>query len=60
MLKLCMKYQVPVIFGSDAHVAEDIGNFSRIEELVKEIDFPKELVVNRDYEVLKEFLGKKK
>lgn len=60
MLNLCKKYNVPVIFGSDAHVAEDIGNFTMIESLVSELDFPEELIANRSYDVLKEYLGKKK
>lgn len=56
MLQLCKQYGVSVVLGSDAHVAEDIGNFGMIESLLLEVDFPKELIVNRDFEALKEFL----
>ena len=59
MLKLCMEYEVPVIFGSDAHTANDIGNFDMIKPLVEELGFPKELIANRSFEVLREFLEKK-
>lgn len=58
MLKLCMEYEVPVIFGSDAHVAKDVGNFDMIIPLIKELEFPEELIANRNYEVLKHFLCK--
>lgn len=56
LLQLCKQYDVPVIFGSDAHIADDIANFGMIIPLVKEMDFPEELVVNRSYEALAEFL----
>lgn len=59
MLKLCKEMQVPIVLGSDAHVAEDIGNFGMALALLKEMDFPEELVVNRDYEVLAEYLKRK-
>lgn len=58
ILKLCKKYGVMVVFGSDAHVKEDIGNFDVIKEVVAEVDFPEELVANRDFAVLKEYLNK--
>lgn len=48
ILKLCKLHQVPVILGSDAHIAYDIGNFSNCMALLKEVEFPKELVVNYD------------
>lgn len=48
MLNLCKKYGVSIALGSDAHVEEDIGNFLYAEELLKEVDFPKELIANLD------------
>ncbi len=58
MLKLCMEYGAMVVFGSDAHTATDIGNFSVIEEVVDELKFPEELVANRSIEVLSKYLNK--
>lgn len=46
MLRLCQKYQVPIVVGSDAHVEEDVGNFTRALALLEEMDFPEQLVVN--------------
>lgn len=57
MLKLCRQYQVPVTTGSDAHVDADAGNFCRVEEVLRDCDFPEELVVTMDFEKLKPYLN---
>lgn len=57
ILKLCKEYQVPVIMGSDAHVATDIRNHERIFPLLEEVDFPKELVVNRSVKELMKYVN---
>jgi putative hydrolase len=46
MLKECMKKNVKIILGSDAHIHYDIGNFLRCEALLEKLSFPDELVVN--------------
>ena len=56
MLKLCMEEEVPVILGSDAHISSDVGNHSRALELMEEINFPEELVVNTSLEKLLSFI----
>ena len=48
MLKLCMEHGVMITLGSDAHVEEDICNFSYAEELLKEVHFPDQLIANLD------------
>lgn len=58
ILKLCMEHEVMVVFGSDAHVKEDIGNFEMIEEVVKEVGFPEELIANTGMKKLKGYLNK--
>ncbi len=52
MLELCKEYSVPVIMGSDAHFDTLIGEFAMAQELLKEVDFPEELVLNRSVEAL--------
>jgi len=52
MLKLCKENQVKVIFGSDAHICYDVGEFSNCINLIKEVDFPKELVMNYSIDIL--------
>ena len=46
ILKLCKKYEVPVVMNSDAHFMVDIANTDHSMALVEEVDFPKELILN--------------
>ena len=58
MLKLCKQYGVPVTTGSDSHVDLDVGKFSYVESVMKECDFPEELVVTTSLEKLKPFMNR--
>lgn len=57
LLEFCKQYQVPVTTGSDAHVDVDAGNFKNVIEILKECDFPEELVLTTDFEKLKPYLN---
>ena len=46
MLRLCKKYDCPVILGSDSHISYTIGKFDWAEELLSAVDFPQKLIVN--------------
>ena len=56
MLKLCKKHQVKIILGSDAHIYYDIGLFPYCYEILKEVNFPEELVLNFNSECLEYIL----
>lgn len=56
MLPLCRRYNVSVIVNSDAHCAQDAGNHTYAMGLLKELDFPEELVVNSSLKALKTFI----
>jgi putative hydrolase len=58
LLDACKRHQTHVIFGSDAHISFDAGNFTYCMKIVEECDFPMELVVNHQPEKLKIFLPK--
>ncbi|RDU23862.1 phosphatase [Anaerosacchariphilus polymeriproducens] len=58
MLKLCKEKNVSVVIGSDAHADTSVGNHGAAFALMKEVEFPEELVVNRSVNVLKSFLHK--
>lgn len=58
LLDACKRHQTHVIFGSDAHVSFDVGNFTYCKEIVEECDFPMELVVNHQTEKLRQYLPK--
>ena len=59
MLKYCKKLGASIVIGSDAHIAESIGDFKRAESLIEEVGFPQELVVNSDVCLLKKYLHNK-
>lgn len=58
ILSLCKKMQLPVLLSSDSHGKEHIGDMKYIMPLLAECDFPPELIINYDldmlYRVLKE------
>ncbi|MBR1444079.1 MAG: phosphatase [Firmicutes bacterium] len=56
IIKECKKRSYPIILGSDAHYHTAIGDFSRAEKLLKEADFPDELVLNTSVEFFKSTL----
>jgi putative hydrolase len=60
MLTYCKKLNVPVILNSDAHVFSDVGRNDYSLPLIKEMDFPEELVVNRSVEAFKAALTDKR
>ncbi len=59
--RLCKKYEVPVVVSADAHFALEIGRVQPSLELLDEIDYPEELVLNIDkerfYEALERYCG---
>ena len=56
LLRLAKKYDVPVIFGSDAHFSGMIADYGHIIPLVEEVGFPDELVLNYYPERFKAYL----
>ncbi len=46
ILRLCKKYDVPTILGSDAHISFQIGDYNRLLPLLAETEFPDELIMN--------------
>ena len=59
ILRLCKKYEVPVILGSDAHISFDIARYDYIYELLRETEFPEELIWNDNVERFKRFIQSK-
>ncbi len=59
-LKLCKQYGASITLGTDAHVDTAIGDFSFAKELLAEVDFPSELVVNDSVEKLLSFVNTRK
>ncbi len=57
--QLCKKHNARIVVDTDAHIASSVGEFGFALQLLKEIDFPKELVVNSSIENLNEFFREK-
>lgn len=57
ILRLCKKYEVPVILGSDAHISFDIANYEFVLPLLQETEFPEALVMNDKPQEFMEYLG---
>ena len=56
ILRLCKRYEVPIILGSDAHISFDIADYGFIWPLLAETEFPDELIVNYDADRFLQFL----
>jgi putative hydrolase len=54
-LERCAELEIPLVVNSDAHVAEEVGAFDPAVELLREVDFPESLVINRSLESLCRF-----
>ena len=48
LLRLCKKYEVPVILGSDAHISFQIADYTRLYPLLQATEFPESLILNTD------------
>ena len=57
LLRLCKKYEVPTILGSDAHISFQIADYDRLIPLLAETDFPDELLLNFWPDRFFEYLG---
>ena len=60
MIDELKKYNFPVLLGSDAHVAKDIGNFEKILKYKKTLGITDELIINNYENLLSEYLNNDK
>ncbi len=58
--ELCKKHGVHVAVNTDSHSKWTIGDFTPAVSLLKDINFPEELVINSSIENLNTFFEKKK
>lgn len=59
ILQACKKFSVPVVLSSDAHFVHRVGTFETAISLVKEVDFPIELILNADEKKFDNFVRTK-
>lgn len=58
MLERCKRYGASIIIDSDAHTEADVGNHERAWTLIKEVEFPEELIVNSSIKKLLPYIPK--
>ncbi len=54
---LCKKYEVPVIVSSDAHYHTYVGEHTKALQMLEDIDFPEELIVNANIDRFNEYMN---
>ncbi|MDI9541149.1 MAG: phosphatase [Bacillota bacterium] len=59
MLKLCMEHRTNIVVNSDAHDPQHVGRVNLALELLEEVGFDEELIVNTSKEKFKEFITRK-
>lgn len=57
VIKLCIKYDEPVIINSDAHICYDVGQFELANQLLEEMGYPKNRILNFNEDLIKEYFN---
>lgn len=60
ILQLCKKYEVPIVVNTDCHYCDLIGKVPESEKMINSLNFPKELILNSDYDRFMEYVTKKR
>lgn len=60
MLEYCKEYKAMIVLGTDAHFDTAIAEYPYVEEVLKEADFPQELIANISFEKLQSLLKRNK
>lgn len=58
MARMCKKYDCMAALSSDAHLCHNVGVFDDVLQILREENFPEELIINSDIEKFLEFLRK--
>lgn len=59
VIELCIRYRVPIVINSDAHIAFDIGKFTLADELIQKNNVPEELIFNNEKNKIINYLKNK-
>ena len=57
IIRICKKYEVPVVVNTDAHFCGLVGDVTQSEKLLTEQNFPEKLIINADWDRLKQFIN---
>lgn len=59
LLGLCKKYELPIVVNTDSHYCELIGHTDTVSKMLEDTSFPTDLVLNSDWDRVKEHIIKK-
>lgn len=57
--QLCKEKGVGIVVSSDAHITFDLGDYTRALDMLREIDFPEKLIMNRNLKAFEDFMESK-
>ena len=60
MLEYCKKYEAMIVLGSDAHFDTGIADYPYADEVLREAEFPEELIANTTFEKMQSLLKRNK
>ena len=60
LLENCKRFRVPILIGSDAHISFDVAAHEEAIKVVKEADYPMELIYNYHSDRLLEHIKRKR
>lgn len=58
LMSACKKNGAPIVVSSGAHYCGEVGDFALSVELLESLNFPQDLILNVDYDRIKEYLRK--
>ena len=56
ILELCRKYNHPVVLSSDSHGKKHVGDFKYALKMIKETNYPEDLILNYSIQSFKKFI----
>ncbi len=56
----CKKHGTGICVDSDAHICYDLGQYSPALDMLRELEFPEELIINRNLDSLRTYLAPRK
>lgn len=60
ILATCKKHAHPVVLSSDSHGTKHVGDFQYALEMIREVGFPEELILNRSSQEFRKLIEDKK
>lgn len=57
VVRICKKYDMPIVLNSDSHICYDVGNVDLSVKLISDVGYNEDLVMNTTFEKISEYLN---